>query len=152
MNFAKKIALWGDKHHPWILDIIRIVLGLFLVNKGIIFLNDSGYLRDIILEKEAVNQPPALITAIVIYVSYIHVLGGGLIVLGLYTRLWAILNFPVVFGAVFLVNITSPYVNSELWLSIIVLTMLGVFVIFGSGPLSLDHLLARGAPRKPPAK
>ena len=148
MNFAKKISNWGDKHHPWILDIVRIVLGLFLVNKGIIFLNDSGYLRDIILEKEAVNQPPALISAIVFYVSYIHVLGGALLALGLYTRLWAILNFPVVFGAVFLVNITAPYVNSELWLSILVLTMLAVFVIFGSGPISLDRLLAKEAAQK----
>ena len=148
MNFAKKISNWGDKHHPWILDIVRIVLGLFLVNKGIIFLNDSGYLRDIILEKEAVNQPPALISAIVFYVSYIHVLGGALLALGLYTRLWAILNFPVVFGAVFLVNITAPYVNSELWLSILVLTMLAVFVVFGSGPISLDRLLAREAAQK----
>lgn len=145
MNFAKKISSWGDKHHSWLLDIVRIVLGLFLLNKGIIFLKDSGYLRDLILEKEAVNQPPALISAIVFYVSYIHVVGGSLMVLGLYTRVWAILQFPVVFGAVFLVNITAPYVNSELWLSILVLVMLAVFIIFGSGPVSLDHLLEREA-------
>src|ERR1700743_2673462 len=148
MNFAKKISNWGDKHHPWVLDIVRIVLGLFLVNKGIIFLNDSGYLRDIILEKEAVNQPPALISAIVFYVSYIHVLGGALLALGLYTRLWAILNFPVVFGAVFLVNITAANVNPAPCLSILVLTMLAVFVVFGSGPISLDRLLAREAAQK----
>ncbi len=145
MNYAKKISKWGDDHHPWLLDILRILLGLFLLNKGIIFLKDSAYLRDLILAKEAVNQPPALISAIVFYVSYIHVVGGGLMVLGLYTRVWAILQFPVVFGAVFLVNITSPYVNSELWLSILVLAMLTVFIIFGSGPLSIDHLLAREA-------
>src|ERR1700759_3565181 len=108
MNIAKKLGNWGSNHHPWILDLVRIVLGLFLLNKGLIFLNDSGYLRDLILEKEAVNQPPALISAIVFYVSYIHVLGGGLMALGLFTRLWAILQFPVVFGAVFLVNITAP--------------------------------------------
>lgn len=145
MNFAKKISSWGDKHHSWLLDIVRIVLGLFLLNKGIIFLKDSGYLRDLILAKEAVNQPPALISAIVFYVSYIHVVGGSLMVLGLYTRVWAILQFPVVFGAVFLVNITAPYVNSELWLSILVLVMLCVFIIFGSGPISLDYLLEREA-------
>jgi uncharacterized membrane protein YphA (DoxX/SURF4 family) len=145
MNFTTKISKWGDDHHPWLLDILRILLGLFLLNKGIIFLKDSGYLRDLILAKEAVNQPPGLVTAIVFYVSYIHVVGGGLMVLGLYTRVWAILQFPVVLGAVFLVNITAPYVNSELWLSILVLAMLTVFIIFGSGPLSIDHLLKRGA-------
>lgn len=143
MNFAKKISNWGDQHHPWVLDIIRILLGLFLLNKGIIFLEDRGYLRDLIIAKEAVNQPPALITAIVIYVSYIHVVGGALMALGVYTRFWALLQLPAVFGAVFLVNITSPYVNSELWLSIIVLALLVLFSIIGSGPLSIDHLLAK---------
>lgn len=145
MNIVKKISNWGDNHHPWILDIIRIVLGLFLLNKGLMFLTNSGYLRDIILEKEAVNQPPALISAIVFYVSYIHVLGGGLMALGLFTRLWAFLQFPVVFAAVFLVNIIRPYVVAELWLSIIVLSLLTVFMIIGSGPLSLDRLLKKEA-------
>lgn len=145
MNIVKKISNWGDSHHPWILDIIRIVLGLFLLNKGIMFLQNSGYLRDIILEKEAVNQPPALISAIVFYVSYIHVLGGGLMALGLFTRLWAFLQFPVVFAAVFLVNIIRPYVVAELWLSILVLCLLTLFMIIGSGPLSIDRLLKREA-------
>jgi len=145
MNIVKKIGNWGDHHHPWILDIIRIVLGLFLLNKGITFLQNSGYLRDIILEKEAVNQPPALISAIVFYVSYIHVLGGGLMALGLFTRLWAFLQLPVVFAAVFLVNIIRPYVAAELWLSILVLCLLTLFMIIGSGPLSLDQLLKREA-------
>ena len=145
MNLAKKIAAWGDNHHPWVLDIVRIILGLFLMNKGIVFLEDSGYLRDLILEKEAINQPPALISAIVFYVSYIHVLGGGLMALGLFTRLWAVLQFPVVFGAVFLVNIIRPFVFAELWLSIIVLSLLTLFIIIGSGPISLDRLLKRAA-------
>jgi putative oxidoreductase len=143
MSLTKKISNWGDHHHPWVLDIIRILLGLFLLNKGIIFLEDRGYLRDLILAKEAVNQPPALITAIVIYVSYIHVVGGALMALGLYTRFWALLQLPAVFGAVFLVNITAPYVNSELWLSVLVLALLVLFSIIGSGPLSIDRLLAR---------
>lgn len=145
MNYAKKIAAWGDNHHPWVLDIVRIILGLFLMNKGIVFLEDSGYLRDLILEKEAINQPPAVISAIVFYVSYIHVLGGGLMALGLFTRLWAFLQFPVVFGAVFLVNIIRPFVFAELWLSIIVLSLLTLFIIIGSGPISLDRLLKREA-------
>lgn len=145
MNYAKNLTAWGDRHHPWILDIIRILLGLFLMNKGIVFLKDSGYLRDIILEKEAINQPPAVVSAIVFYVSYIHVLGGGLMALGLFTRLWAILQFPVVVGAVFLVNIIRPFVFAELWLSIIVLSLLVLFIVIGSGPLSLDRLLRREA-------
>jgi putative oxidoreductase len=143
MNITRKIESWGDLHHPKILDVIRMLLGLFLVVKGFVFLNNTGYLRYLIIENEAIKQPPAVISVIVFYVTYMHLLGGGLIFLGLYTRLWALLQLPIVFGAVFFVNILSPFVNSELWLSVLVLALLCLFVIIGSGPLSLDGLLSK---------
>jgi putative oxidoreductase len=146
MNIADKIRNWGNLHHPKILDVIRILLGLFLVVKGSVFLNNAGYLRYLIIENEAIRQPPGVISAIVFYVTYMHMLGGGLICLGLYTRLWALLQLPIVFGAVFFVNILSPFVNSELWLSILVLALLCLFVVIGSGPLSLDALLLKTKP------
>ncbi|HEX9510049.1 MAG TPA: DoxX family membrane protein [Puia sp.] len=142
MNVTHKISNWGDRHHPKILDLLRMVLGLFLVVKGVIFLNNAAYLRYLIIENRAIRQSPEIITALIYYVTYMHVLGGGLIFLGLYTRLWALLQLPIVFAAVFFVNITSPYVNSELWLSILVLALLLLFLVIGSGPLSLDRLLS----------
>lgn len=141
MTITKKISTWGDRHHPKILDIIRMILGLFLLAKGIIFLNNAGYLRYLIIETGAIKQSPGVITAILYYVTYMHVLGGGLIFLGIYTRVWALLQLPIVFAAVFFVNITAPYVNSELWLSILVLALLFLFLVIGSGPLSVDRLL-----------
>lgn len=143
MNIAKRVGAWGDRHHPKILDLLRMVLGIFLLFKGIVFFNNAGYLRYLILDTGAIKGSPGLISAIIYYVTYMHVLGGGLIFLGLFTRLWALLQVPIVFGAVFFVNITAPYVNSELWLSILVLALLIVFVILGSGPLSLDRLLMK---------
>jgi putative oxidoreductase len=148
MNITHKISEWGDRHHPKVLDIIRMLLGLFLVIKGVIFLNDSAYLRYLILEKEAIKQPPQVVTAIIYYVTYMHMLGGGLIFIGLYTRLWALLQLPIVFGAVFFVNITSAYFNSELWLSILVLALLTLFLVIGSGPWSLDRLLSQPAAKR----
>lgn len=143
MNITNRIRNWGDLHHPKILDVVRMALGLFLFGKGVIFLNNAAYLRYLIIENGAIRQSPGIITALIYYVTYMHVLGGGLVFLGLYTRLWALLQFPIVFGAVFFVNITSPYVNSELWLSVLVLTLLFLFIIIGSGPLSLDRLLLK---------
>jgi putative oxidoreductase len=142
MNIAGKIRNWGDLHHPKILDIIRMLLGLFLVVKGLVFFNNAGYLRYLIIENRAISQSPGMITAIIYYVTYIHMVGGALILLGLHTRAWAFLQIPIVFGAVFFVNIVSPYFNSELWLSILVLALLCLFTIIGSGPLSLDRLLS----------
>src|SRR5260370_8099020 len=112
MNVTHKISNWGDRHHPKILDLLRMVLGLFLVVKGVIFLNNAAYLRYLIIENRAIRQSPEIITALIYYVTYMHVLGGGLIFLGLYTRLWALFQFPIVFAPVFFVNLTSPYFTS----------------------------------------
>lgn len=141
MNITVKISNWGDRHHPKILDVIRMLLGIYLVTKGSVFLNDAPYLRDLILENNAISQSPQLISALIFYVTYMHLVGGVLIFLGLFTRLAALLQLPIVFGAVFFVNILSPFVNSELWLSILVLALLFLFLVIGSGPLSLDHVL-----------
>jgi putative oxidoreductase len=143
MTITDKISHWGDRHHPKILDLIRMLLGIFLVLKGWIFFNNAPYLRDLIIENRAIRQSPEIITALINYVTYMHLVGGALIFMGLYTRLWALLQVPIVFGAVFFVNIVSPFVNSELWLSILVLALLFLFAIIGSGPLSLDRLLSK---------
>ena len=143
MNITHKISSWGDRHHPRILDILRMLLGFFLLFRGIVFFNNSGYLRYLIIESKAINQSPEIITAIIYYVTYVHIVGGGLILLGLFTRLSAFLQLPIVFAAVFFVNITSPYINSEVWLSILVLALLLLFLLIGSGPFSLDHLLSK---------
>jgi putative oxidoreductase len=142
MNIIYNIKKWGDVHHPKILDTIRILLGLFLVSKGLIFFNNTAYLRYLIIQNRAIRQSPEIITAIIYYVSYMHLVGGALISLGIFTRLWALLQLPIVFGAIFFVNILSPFVNSELWLSILILALLFLFVVIGSGPLSLDYLLS----------
>jgi len=142
MSITHKIKNWGDTHHPKILGVIRMLLGLFLVLKGFNFLNNTAYLRYLIIENKAIRQSPEIISGLIYYVTYMHLVGGALIFLGLFTRLSAFLQLPIVFGAVFFVNILSPYVNAELWLSILVLALLILFIVVGSGPLSLDHFLA----------
>lgn len=143
MNLVNKLRIWGNMHHPKMLDGIRILLGVLLFVKGYIFFNNAPYLRNLIIENQAINQPPAVITAIIVYVTYLHLVGGILIFLGLFTRIAALFQIPIVIGAVFLVNILSSFVNSELWLSIMVLALLLLFVVIGSGPLSIDHFLHR---------
>jgi len=141
LNVIHKIQFWGDSHHPKILDIIRMLLGLVLVAKGVAFLENAASLRDLILDNEKVDQPQDLVTAIIYYVTYVHLVGGALIFLGLFTRLASIFQLPIVLGAVFFINVMHSWVNSELWLSIIVLALLVLFIVIGSGPLSLDRFL-----------
>jgi putative oxidoreductase len=141
MNVIHKIEYWGDTHHPKILDLIRILLGLLLLAKGIAFLNNAAFLRDLILQNQSFTQSPDLITAIIYYVTYIHLVGGALILLGLFTRISTIFQLPIMLGAIFFINDTLSFVNSELWLSILVLALLLLFMVIGSGRLSVDKFL-----------
>ncbi|HEY0244595.1 MAG TPA: DoxX family protein [Mucilaginibacter sp.] len=141
MSLIHRVQYWGDAHHPKILDIIRMLLGLVLMAKGFAFLNNAAYLRDLIITNQKIDQPEEVITAIIYYVTYVHLVGGALIFLGLFTRLAAIFQLPIVLGAVFFINIMTSFVNSELWLSVIVLALLVLFIVIGSGPLSLDNYL-----------
>jgi putative oxidoreductase len=142
MNAFIKFRNWGDAHHPKMLDIIRMLVGLLLVVKGYVYFIHAGYIRDLIIENKLINQSEDLISAIIFYTTYVQLVGGTMIFLGLFTRLAAILLLPIVFGAIFFVNILNPFFNAELWLSILVMALLVLFIVIGSGPLSLDRFLS----------
>lgn len=139
MNLIEKIEYWGDTHHPRWLDFLRIVLGIVIFLKGGTFLADTESLRQLI---EASNIRIYTWGA-VHYVAFSHLVGGILIAIGLVTRVAVAFQLPILFGAVFFVNVTRglTVLNSELWISIVVLILLLVFFIVGSGPYSLDHQL-----------
>ena len=141
MSVIHRIEYWGDNHHPKILDIIRMMLGVLLIIKGYTFMSNAAYLRDLILENKSLSQSPDIITALLYYVTYVHLVGGTLILLGLFTRLSSIFQLPILLGAIFFINDTLAFVNSELWLSILTLGLVVLFAVLGSGPLSLDRFL-----------
>jgi putative oxidoreductase len=142
MKYIEKINSWGDRHHPKIIDIIRMLVGLLLIIKGYVYFNYAGYIREAIIQYKLIRQSPDVILAIIYYTTYIQLVGGAMILLGLSTRVASICVLPIIIGAVFFVNVLDPYFNSELWLSILVLALLLLFIIEGSGKLSLDYLLS----------
>jgi uncharacterized membrane protein YphA (DoxX/SURF4 family) len=139
MDMIHKIEAWGDGHHPRFLDAIRIALGIFLMLKGIAFMQNISGLQYIIENRADISLPPSVLIAVVYYAAFIHMTGGALVALGIFTRLSALLQLPVVFGAVFFVNLWLSPVNTELSASIICLVLLVVFMVIGSGKVSLDN-------------
>ena len=136
MNFLRRIELWGDRHHPKWLDIIRIALGLFLCYKGIdVYLNMSDFTKTMASHAQFSSFTFLMAAQ---YAAFAHVIGGILLVLGLFTRIACLIQIPVLLGAIFFVtgnhDMLRPY--SELFLSIIVLLLLIYFLIVGNGPLS----------------
>ncbi|WP_247235767.1 DoxX family protein [Telluribacter sp. SYSU D00476] len=137
MNVVHRIERWGETHHPAWLDIVRIALGVLLFVKGISFISDTTRLAQLV---NGLNFDLWSVMA-VHYVAFAHIFGGFLIALGSMTRLACILQIPILFFAVFFVNLRMgfSYLNSELWLSVITLLLVIVFTVAGSGKFSMDE-------------
>lgn len=145
MTVIQKIEHWGDLHHAKWLDIIRIVLGLLIFSKGIAIVSNTAVLQDLLLQNNVFGFSGMMASLAVHIIGFVHLVGGILITLGLLTRFAVVIQIPILLCAVFFVNISRGFsiLNSELWLSIIVLLLLVLFWVVGSGPFSVDHQMKR---------
>lgn len=132
---------WADTHHPIWIDFIRIGLGIFILTKGIMFVQNTDAIFNIMRNSEF----PWVSVGLAHYVAFAHLVGGLFIAIGLITRVAILFQIPILLGAVFFVNAEKGFYteNSELWISLIVLAMLIFFLIFGSGKISVDHLIRK---------
>ena len=143
MKTLDKIMDWGDRHHPKWLDVLRMTLGLILIWKGIEFLFNLNVLADFLRETGLTDQigTSVLLTLLTYFIIGLHVVGGICIALGKRTRLYCLLNLPVLVGAVFMVNlrenIFKPY--SEFWLSSLVMLAVIGFFIEGNGYWAIER-------------
>lgn len=142
MNFIERVETWGDRHHPKWLDILRILLGVILLWRGVVFISDTSALQQMIDHSRFAEVSFWLAH----YVAFAHLVGGMLIIAGLLTRMAALFQLPVLIGAVFFVNLNSGIFNSssaELWFSVLILFLLLFFTIEGSGPWSVDEYMKK---------
>ena len=119
-----------------VLDVVRLYLGVGLFVRGLALLGvDAG-----VLKLAGGPLPGVPLTGIAIYVMAAHLVGGALMIVGLYTRLAALIQVPVLIGAVFLVHWQEGLLsaNQSLEFSALVLYLLLVVCVFGGGSWSLD--------------
>jgi putative oxidoreductase len=137
MGILKQVEHWSTTHHPKWLVVLRVALGICLFIKGISFISDTAQLQLILAEGRFIQSFPWLSYII----TWAHLFGGFLIIIGLLTRFAVALQIPILLGAVFFININDGIFSSssELWLSIVILLLLAIFFIEGGGPLSLDN-------------
>lgn len=136
MNLVQRVELWGDRHHPQWLDYLRIALGVFLCYKGVQFLTNMGAMLDLMTKKMSFGSFTAVLMSN--YISFAHILGGILLILGVLTRFACLLQIPILLGAIFFINLSPDMYRplSELTLSIVVLLLLVLFLIVGNGKLA----------------
>ena len=125
---------------PRWLTILRIALGFILFWKGITFIRDSSDLHSM-LQRMSIGVIGKNAEWIAFLITYVNLLGGLLIGVGLFTKTSSIVQIPILIGAVFFVNSRNGLnqSNAELILSVIVLILLILFSIKGSGVLSADE-------------
>lgn len=125
---------------PKWLTLLRIVLGVIILYKGFIFFKNS-VLVETLLKNNSFQVIDNNSETIAFIITYLNLLGGFFIIIGLFTRWMCIIQIPILLGAIFFVQdmASASFTNTELLLSIAVLVLLILFVIKGSGALSADE-------------
>src|SRR3954468_24733110 len=107
-----------DNFPRW-LTLLRIILGFILIAKGISFIHDSTALESIIHRKgwDLFDNNRQATTVLI---TYANLLGGVFIATGLITRWAALVQIPILIGAViFNLQQGISFSNTELMLSAI---------------------------------
>ena len=143
MTYLQRLEHWSDLHYPRWMDIIRIALGIFLCFKGVEFAQNTSKLMGIMT-----NQVPFSSFMLILvshYILFAHILGGFMLVIGLLTRLAALIQIPILLGAIIFINSSPAMIKdfSGLALSILVLLLLIWFLIAGGGMWSFDEMMEK---------
>jgi putative oxidoreductase len=139
MGITTRFLHWNHTHQSFLLLVARIVLGVILLLKGIFFISHSPALKDLILQ----SRFAAGVGFLAVYITFAHLFGGVLLIIGLFTRVAALLQLPVLLGALFFILPEQGFgdAGSELMLSFLVLILLLVVLIRGSGEFSMESYL-----------
>ncbi|MAT54040.1 MAG: DoxX family protein [Saprospirales bacterium] len=138
--FTNLLSPGGNKDVAYAL--IRIFLGAALMVRGLfLFLNPEALTK--IVDDNSLNM----------YFSWIaisHLLGGLMLLLGLLTRLGALIQLPEVAYAVFFIHAKQGLMmgGQSFELATMTLFLLLVILVYGAGPLSLDAKLASTVPEE----
>jgi putative oxidoreductase len=143
MNMLHQIDHWSLTHNPKWLIFFRVALGICLFVRGVTFLNDTSALQQFIENSTLNNWDNSLWLSLII--TWIHLLGGVFITLGLFTRISVLAQIPIVLGAIIFTNARNSVFAAQpnLILPLVILLLLIVFAIEGGGQVSMDEYVKR---------
>jgi uncharacterized membrane protein YphA (DoxX/SURF4 family) len=149
MSAYRRLVDWITNNREVSIDVVRIYLGVGLFVRGLLFIAESQGVETLVdLSTFSVAS-----AAIAHYVTFVHLMGGLMLAAGLLTRLAALVQIPVLIGAVFLVHLEEGLLsaNQSLEFSALVLFLLVVVFVFGPGPWAADtYVFGRGPEAEEP--
>ena len=130
-----------EAHQSLSYFFIRVFLGFALFIRGVIFIGDQEALMSLIVSSGVDWVFP---NALIHYITLAHLGGGLMLIFGLLTRAAALSQIPILFGAVFFVHwqeglFAVGQSGQSLELAALVLFLLVLVFLAGSGDLSMDH-------------
>ncbi len=142
MNLFTKTLHWIESNNKLAYSLIRIFLGVALFVRGIVLISDPGAITRL----AGAHQFYWWYS----YITIAHLVGGLSLAIGLFARFGALLQIPILFGAVFIVHFKQGLMTGgqSLELSALVLVLLFIYFIFGSGVLSIDNYIAKRRSRE----
>lgn len=147
MKQLRECECWARSHADAAIDLVRVYLGLGLIVKALFFWAHRAELIQLVQRAGDLTVTPSLLANAVIGV---HLVGGAFLAAGLFTRLAALVQMPILAGAVYYLYLPSLSMAASrqmLEFTALVLFLLLLLVISGAGRWSVDYLIK---PRIPP--
>lgn len=121
-----------------ILFLFRVILGMTLFIKGINFVRNQEFLEGLISNITLLEK----LSFLKIVIPFIHILGGFLIIIGVYSRLMILIQLPIILAAiVFLFISGGSFYYREIIFAITILVLLISYLKFGDGIYSWKNLI-----------
>ena len=135
MSLIKNIQDWTNSHNPKWLALFRVALGAALLLKGVSLLNNLPDFGRLVDENNLSRYKDLIIDS----VPWIHIAGGFLIIIGMFTRFASLIQIPVLLATILFISSKQGYfsIQTDLSISLGIIFLLLVFILEGSGPLSL---------------
>ncbi len=135
----KQFADWLSAHGDWAIEFVRAYLGALLIWRGFYFLENTGQFLELLNAQET----PMAAFFFAHYVMFAHIIGGAMLAIGLLTRVVAAFQAPILLGAVFILYArgAASAPGSEFEYALLVLGLLAMYVFYGGGRLSVDHVI-----------
>lgn len=134
---------WVEDRKDLFFELIRIYLGLALFVRGLLFFLPVG--REVLVGFLDTFPIEGWLLPVILghYIIIAHLCGGLFLAVGLLTRLAAVVQIPILAGAVFFVHVGEGLfaMGQSLELASLVLFLLVIVFIRGPGVWSLDHHL-----------
>jgi len=136
MEAITKLNRWANAHTNLLIDALRVLFGAFILYKGFFYLTQTDYLY--LIFKLVSGKGTYFV--LVHYVAIAHLCGGFFIMMGLLTRFSALVQLPILVGAI-TVNFIGALDGANLIQALLASFVCVFFLFYGSGKHSVDYTL-----------